>query len=167
MPPLPFLRTIKQVPQKGLVKTTAMVLALAIKGGNEKLKYLPKKTIACVNNSKMYLYPRQGGINYDLYLYKKREPMCTDFLIHSSILKEGDVVLDIGANIGYYVLIESKLVGKTGQVYAVEPVTSTFELMQKNLQLNGLTNVSASNFAFGEKDGESEIYVCNESNFAL
>jgi FkbM family methyltransferase len=164
MPPLPLLRTIKQVPQKGLVKTTAMVLALAIKGANEKLKYLPKKTIAYVNNSKMYLYPRQGGINYDLYLYKKREPLCTDFLIHSRVLKEGDVVLDIGANIGYYVLIESQLVGKTGKVYAVEPVTSTFELMQKNLQLNSLTNVSASNFAFGEKDGESEIYVCNESN---
>lgn len=141
-----------------------MVLALAIKGANEKLKYLPKKTIACVNNSMMYLYPRQGGINYDLYLYKKREPLCTDFLIHSHILKEGDVVLDIGANIGYYVLIESQMVGKTGKVYAVEPVTSTFELMQKNIQLNDLTNVSASNFAFGEKNGESEIYVCNESN---
>jgi FkbM family methyltransferase len=164
MAPLPFLRTVKQVPQKGLVKTTAMVLALALKGANEKLKYLPKKTIACVNNSKMYLYPRQGGINYDLYLYKKREPLSTDFLIHSRILKEGDVVLDIGANIGYYVLIESQLVGKAGKVYAVEPVTTTFELMQKNLQLNDLTNVSASNFAFGEKDGESEIYVCNESN---
>ncbi|MGA2680772.1 MAG: FkbM family methyltransferase [Candidatus Bathyarchaeia archaeon] len=164
MPPLPFLRTVTQVPQKGFVKTTAMVLALALKGANEKLKYLPKKTIACVNNSKMYLYPRQGGINYDLYLYRKREPLCTDFLIHSCILKEGDVVLDIGANIGYYVLIESQLVGKTGKVYAVEPVTTTFELMQRNLQLNGLTNVAASNFAFGEKDGESEIYVCNESN---
>lgn len=161
---LPFLRTIKQTPQNGVVKTTAMVLALALKGANEKLKYLPKKTVATVNNSKMYLYPRQGGINYDLYLYKKREPLCTDYLIHSGVLKEGDVVLDIGANIGYYVLVESQLVGKTGKVYAVEPVTSTFQLLKNNIELNNLRNVSASNFAFGEKDGESEIYVCNESN---
>ena len=161
---VPFLRTIKQVKQNGLVKTSSRVLALGFKYLNEHVKYLPEKTIATVNNSKMFLYPRQGGINYDLFLYKKREPLCTDFLIHSSILKEGDAVLDIGANVGYYVLIESKMVGKTGRVYAVEPVTSTFELLKNNLHLNNLTNVSPFNFAFGEKDGESEIYVCNESN---
>lgn len=161
---VPFLRTVKQVKQNGLAKTSSRVLALGFKYLNEHVKYLPESAVTTVNNSKMYLYPRQGGINYDLFLYKKREPLCTDFLIHSSVLKEGDVVLDIGANIGYYVLIESRLVGKKGRVYAVEPVTSTFELMKKNLQLNNPTNVYPYNFAFGEKDGESEIYVCNESN---
>jgi FkbM family methyltransferase len=141
-----------------------MILAIGLKRAGERIKYLPEKTVTKVNNSKMFLFPRQMGINYDLFLYKKREPLCTDFLIHSAILKEGDTVLDIGANIGYYVLIESQLVGKTGKVYAVEPVTSTFQLMQNNVKLNNLGNVSAFNFAFGEKVETSEIYVCNESN---
>ena len=89
---------------------------------------------------------------------------CAPISFSAHILREGDTVLDIGANVGYYVLIESQLVGKTGKVYAVEPVTSTYEMLKKNLQLNNFTDVSAFNFAFGEKDGESEIYVCNESN---
>ncbi|MGO8807164.1 MAG: FkbM family methyltransferase [Candidatus Bathyarchaeia archaeon] len=161
---VPFSRTIKLARHNGLAKTSSMILAIALKRVGERIKYLPEATITRINNSKMFLFPRQGGINYDLFLYKKREPLCTEFLINSKILKEGDTVLDIGANIGYYVLIESQLVGKTGKVFAVEPVTSTFQLMENNVRLNNLKNVSAFNFAFGEKVETSEIYVCNESN---
>ncbi len=85
-----------------------------------------------------------------LFLYKKREPICTDFSNQSAFLKEGDVVLDIGANIGYYVLLEYQLIGKSGRIYAIEPVYNNFELLQKNLRLNNLKNVSAFQFAFGE-----------------
>jgi len=162
---VPFLRTIKLTKQNGLGKTASMILGIALKYATERIVYLPEKSIVEVNNSKMILSPRQGGINYDLYLYKKREPLCTDYLIQSHILKEGDVALDLGANIGYYVLIESKLVGETGKVYAVEPVTTTFNLMEKNLRINKLKNVSTYNFAFGDKVEESEIFVCNESNW--
>jgi len=142
-----------------------MILGISLKQVNERLKYLPENSVVKVNNAKMLLSPRRGGINYDLYLYKKREPLCTDYLIKSCILREGDAALDIGANIGYYVLIESQLVGKTGKVYAVEPVTTTFKLMEKNVKLNNLENVSTFNFAFGEEEYTSVIYVCNESNW--
>ena len=82
----------------------------------------------------------------------------------SGIIKEEDVVLDIGANIGYYVLIESQLVGVNGKVYAVEPVQGNVDLLKKNVHLNNLENVAISQLAIGECNEESEIYVSNFSN---
>ena len=160
----PFQRTIRQTKEKGFVSTASMILVLSLRRILERLKYFPENTIVEVNNCKMFLLPRKGAIHRELFSYKKREPICTDYLIHSGILNEGDVVLDIGANIGYYVLVESQLVGKSGKVYAVEPVCGNFELLQKNVQLNNFTNVSTFQFAFGEKDGKSEIYVSDKSN---
>jgi hypothetical protein len=71
------------------------------------VRYYPKAATVEVNESKMKLFPREGGINYDLYLHRKREPICTDCLRISGVLQDGDIVLDIGANIGYYVLIQT------------------------------------------------------------
>lgn len=131
------------------------------------LKYLPKgSVIVTVNNSKMILYPKKGTIHRDLYLYKKRECICTDHLIHDGIIKEGDVVLDAGANIGYYTLIESKLVGTKGTVYAVEPVKSTIELLKINVKLNNLKNVKIYQLAFGGQNRESTVYVSSASNLS-
>ena len=167
---LPFHKTIKQANEKGFVKTVFMLLALSLskKSVLPHLKHIPESAIVEVNKSKMLLFPRKGGINcihFDLFLYKKREPNCTDYLMHSGVLKEGDVVLDIGANIGYYVLIESQLVGKSGKVYAVEPVRSNFELLERNVQLNNLKNVSTFQFAFGDEDAKSgTIYVSDKTN---
>jgi FkbM family methyltransferase len=165
--PVPFFRTIKQARKNGFVKTTSMLLVLSLRSVLAKLKYLPKTAIVEVNNSQMFLLPRKSDINQDLFVYKKREPICTNYLIHSGILKEGDVALDIGANIGYYVLIESQLVGKKGHVYAVEPVLSTFKQMQKNVRLSNSTNVSTFQLAFGaERKEKSEIYVSGKSNLS-
>ena len=160
----PFYRTFKQAKVKGFTKTVFAILAILLKRLLSPVKIIPEKSIVQVNDSKMLLYPIKGAIYEDLFLYKKREPLCTDYLMHSGVIKEGDVVLDIGANIGYYVLIESQLVGEKGKVYAVEPVRSNFELLEKNVQLNNLKNVSTFQFAFGEKDAKSEIYVTDKSN---
>jgi FkbM family methyltransferase len=160
----PFYRTFKQAKVKGFTKTIFSILAILLKRILNPVK-IPEKSVVQVNDSKMLLYPKKGAIYEDLFLYKKREPLCTDYLMHSGVLKEGDIVLDIGANIGYYVLIESQLVGEKGKVYAVEPVRSNFELLEKNVQLNNLKNVSTFQFAFGEKDAKSEIYVSDKSNW--
>ena len=167
---LPFYKTIKQAKTKGFVKTVFMLLALSLSKRSilPYLKHIPESAIVEVNKSKMLLFPRKGGINcihFDLFLYKKREPNCTDYLMHSNVLKDGDIVLDIGANIGYYVLIESQLVGKSGKVYAVEPVRSNFELLERNVQLNNLKNVSTFQFAFSDEDAKSgTMYVSDKNN---
>jgi FkbM family methyltransferase len=144
-----------------------MLLAIVMQQAKEhihNLKWFPESAIVEVNNSKMLLLPRQGAIHQDLYEYKKREPLCTDYLLNSTTLKKGDTVLDIGANIGYYVLVESQLVGQTGKIYAVEPVSRNFRMLKTNVHLNKLKNVSTYRYAFGGETADSEIYVSDKAN---
>lgn len=60
-------------------------------------------------------------------------------------MSEGDTFIDIGAHIGYYSMVASRLVGDAGKVISFEPTPSTFGLLQKNLQQKG--NVKLENLA--------------------
>jgi FkbM family methyltransferase len=153
------------VRKRGFKKTVSIIIAVLLKNLLLNLRYLPKNgVIVEINNSKMLLFPKNGAIQLDLFLHKKREFTCTDYLMSSGTIKGDDVVLDIGANIGYYVLVEARLVGVNGKVYAVEPVQGNVDLLKKNVRLNNLENVAISQLAIGECNGESAIYVSNFSN---
>ncbi len=78
-------------------------------------------------------------------------------------VKKGDVVLDIGANIGYYTLIFAKLVGKKGKVFAFEPEPTNFSLLKKNVEVNGYKNVVLVQKAVLNKIGKLNLYL-NEDN---
>ncbi len=81
----------------------------------------------------------------------------TDLL--KKILQSDDVVIDIGANVGWYTVLISKIVSR-GHCFAVEPVPMMFQRAQENCRINGLTgNVTLSNLALGEKDGSVELYT--------
>ncbi|MGD6808534.1 MAG: FkbM family methyltransferase [Candidatus Bathyarchaeia archaeon] len=125
-------------------------------------RYAPEKAIRKVNGYQMVLHPRLGGIHYDLFHYGAREPFTTQLL--SKTLHSGDVVLDAGANIGYYALLESQKVGSKGFVYAVEPVKSNFCLLQQNIALNRFRNVEACNLAFGNRTGDAQIFLSDVPN---
>jgi FkbM family methyltransferase len=62
-------------------------------------------------------------------------------------LREGDIYVDIGANIGYFSLLASRCVGSGGRVISVEADPVTFKALKKNLELNGCRNVLARNIA--------------------
>jgi FkbM family methyltransferase len=57
-------------------------------------------------------------------------------------LKHGDTFLDIGANLGYFTLMASHLVGREGRVIAFEPVTEIYKYVLKNIEINSLSNVT-------------------------
>lgn len=65
-------------------------------------------------------------------------------------LRAGDLVIDIGANVGYYTLLASRAVGDTGQVIAIEADPVTFARLSENLALNDCKNVIARNVAATE-----------------
>lgn len=68
-------------------------------------------------------------------------------------LKPGMTFVDIGANIGYFSVMASKLVGDQGRVIGVEPYPYNIKLLQKNISLNGCTNVEVLPFALTDKKG--------------
>jgi FkbM family methyltransferase len=68
----------------------------------------------------------------------------------------GKLVADVGANIGLFSILAAYNGAK--EVYAFEPVRETFEILQKNVQVNGLGNVIRPiNKAIGEKNYATEI----------
>jgi FkbM family methyltransferase len=89
------------------------------------------------------------------------EPFATKCV--KKIIKKGDVVLDIGANIGYYTLIFAKLVGNSGKVFAFEPEPKNFALLVKNIEINGYKNIICVKKAVSDENGTIKLYL-SESN---
>lgn len=67
------------------------------------------------------------------------EPGVTRVL--DSLIEPGMVVVDVGAHIGYYTLFAAQKVGPTGKVYAFEPAPSNYDVLMKNVTINGYQNV--------------------------
>ncbi len=65
----------------------------------------------------------------------------------SKKVRPGFRVVDIGAHIGYYTLLLSRLVGANGHVFSFEPVSTNFEFLSENVRLNNCTNVEPINRA--------------------
>ena len=79
------------------------------------------------------------------------EPHVTD--VFKKHLKPGMKVLDIGANIGYFSILAAKLVGDTGQVFAIEPNMENCKLLQASKDLNKLDQLLILQFAAGHTTG--------------
>ena len=76
----------------------------------------------------------------DLYhIYPKRERYILDY--HFNNLKNGDIYIDAGANIGFYTILASKLVGVSGKIIAIELIPENMEILKINCQLNNIDNV--------------------------
>ena len=85
--------------------------------------------------------PAERAIPFNAY-----EPRITQSFL--TILREGDVVFDVGAWIGYYVLLAAK---KADRVIAIEADETNCERIRRNLNLNMFSNVIIMNVAAGEK----------------
>ena len=84
-------------------------------------------------------------------------------LLLESLLKEGDVVFDVGANIGWYTLVSSKMVKRIGRIYAFEPEPINFSLLSKSVACNAFQNVELFNCCIADYDGEVKLFL-NEDN---
>ncbi len=126
-------------------------------------RYSDKKEILkTVNGYKMVLYPHKKGVHKDLLIHPTREPESTNFL--KTKVKDGDVVLEAGANIGYYALLSAKYVGKKGFVYCVEPSSENYEFLKRNKEINNLKNMELRKMALGDKNGEETLNLFEGGN---
>lgn len=88
------------------------------------------------------------------------EPIITDLIKRE--VKEGDVVVDVGAHIGYYTLIFAELVGEKGKVYAFEPDPDNFDILRKNVEVNGYKNVILEQKAVSNQRGIVRLFLGKE-----
>lgn len=76
----------------------------------------------------------------------------------------GYTVFDIGANVGYYTILASRLVGPQGMVAAFEPVPRNIDFLQEHISLNNAANVLVVPLACSDTPGTTSFYL--GSNFA-
>ena len=72
-------------------------------------------------------------------------------------LRAGDIVADVGANIGDVAIVCARTVGPRGTVHAFEPHPRVFGWLGQNVELNRLENVQLTNAALGERDGALDV----------
>lgn len=77
-------------------------------------------------------------------------------------LRNGDVFIDIGSNIGLYSLIASSFIGKEGSIYAIEPTPETFSRLKKNIALNNFKNINTLNFGLSNSENVVDFNTSND-----
>jgi len=132
-----YLRVIKKISRGkgyGKLKPIRFVLKLFDK--------LFRADVVMVLGHKMML-PKRGFDEYStLGVYGEFDTQTV-----KKYVTEGDYVVDVGAAIGYYTLILARAVGPNGKVFAFEPKKERFDLLKKNIELNGYHNVILENMA--------------------
>lgn len=102
-----------------------------------------------------------------IYLDKVYEPHITEYILRN--LRAGDTFIDIGANVGYYALMASILVGNKGVVIAFEPEKENFIRLMRNINLNKFANITYINKAVAREKGERvlNIHPLNEGGHSI
>lgn len=121
----------------------------------------------------LYVLSKLYFLTFNLGLLKRNELYEYPYFLRK-IIREGDVVIDIGANLGYLTKLFSKLVKEEGKVYAVEPVEPVLRVLRRNTKRLG--NVHIYPYALGSEDktiflgNDTRIkkgFIASGSNFIL
>jgi FkbM family methyltransferase len=80
-------------------------------------------------------------------------------LVHflDGVAMPGMVCVDVGANVGYFSLFMAKKVFPNGKVYSFEPTRQTYEVLDRNVRLNGFFNVEPSDIALSDVSGRVQL----------
>ena len=107
-----------------------------------------------VFGNKLFLSKKGLGLSVSHYgTYEELEAK-----IMEEKIETGNIVVDIGANIGLHTLNMARIVGNTGQVFAFEPDPSNFEILKKNVKINNYKNIILEQKAVGDKHGRVTLY---------
>src|SRR2546428_696175 len=119
---------------------------------------------AFVRTSGFYIFlnPADLVISFNIYATGFWEPRET-LLLHR-LLSEESIVVDVGANIGWFTLYSP---GKGKQVHAFEPEPTSLELLRKSIARNEFSNVQLNAHALGERQGLTTLFLADGSNKGL
>ena len=118
------------------------------------------RVIRNVQGYKMLLDISKKGIHRHLFLHGNHEPECT--IAFKKMLSKDSRVIDIGANIGYYALMEAQVAQK---VYAIEPEPKNLELLRENIRLNSYdSRIEVHELAISDTDGKTWLDISEYPN---
>jgi FkbM family methyltransferase len=103
------------------------------------------------------------GGSYLQYLTGDVEPEIQSTL--ARLLQPGQVVYDVGANIGFFTIICARLVGSAGRVYAFEPMPDSAATLRHNVALNSLDNTIVVEKAASSATGKATLLISEWSAF--
>lgn len=122
-----------------------------------------------IQGNRMQLDLNDNGISRDLFLYGVREQVGARILQHElerlSGEQESPLVVEVGANIGYFALIEMDALGDDTELIAFEPDDRNIDLLETNLMLNDrLESVRIEHSAVGSECGTAQLQISSHSN---
>jgi FkbM family methyltransferase len=107
---------------------------------------------------------KRDAVGRGLYRRKVHEPDLTKLLLTRFANSRERNFIDVGANIGYFSCLLSKLAGPAGKVLAIEPEPQNLKLLEQNLEINHLTNVVVHPCALGTSEGSAMLGLYKPSN---
>ncbi len=113
--------------------------------------------------SVMYLDIFDKGLHRKLILKGIREVEHVNQI--NGNIKPGMIGIELGANIGYFALIEARLVGEKGLIYCIEPEPNNVKLLKKNIAANKLGDrMKVFRYLVGDHNGMEKLYLSEFAN---
>jgi FkbM family methyltransferase len=149
-----------------LIKKISIILELKkhVKNWRTPILYyfgLRKKggVIEFKNGVKCMIRNKSDSIAFFEVFFLNTNNFLDDFMI-----KGKDIVIDIGAHIGYFSIYSSQK-AKNGKIFAFEPYNESYEMLIKNLRINHINNVIVQNLGVTKKSGMDSLYL--RKNYAI
>ncbi|MFE7131940.1 FkbM family methyltransferase [Streptomyces sp. NPDC057638] len=136
--------------------------ALAARYLNPQLRDAPRRSVVETRYGARFAVDTQDLIQRYLYLFGVWEPHMTSWLRNR--LRPGDGFIDVGANIGYFSVLASQLVGRTGRVVAVEASPVYHARIMQNARLNADVDIRVVNTAVSDKDETLTFVLASSHN---
>ena len=112
------------------------------------LRLIPAQMVLPIVHGKLWGYRWiVGSSNHGCWLGTYEYAKQQKFI---QLVREGMIVYDIGAHVGFYTLLASVLVGAEGSVTAFEPLPVNLELLYKHLEINQVQNVTVVEAALSD-----------------
>ncbi|MCC3769391.1 FkbM family methyltransferase [Streptomyces sp. UNOC14_S4] len=129
---------------------------------NSYLKGHPRRHVIRTRSGDRFIVDTIDLIQRYLYLFGVWEPHMTRWLQRR--LRPGDTFVDVGANVGYFSLLASRLVGEQGRVVAIEASPTVHESLLRHARLNACRNLRTVNAAVSDGQGTLTVVLASNHN---
>src|SRR4030067_2261687 len=84
---------------------------------------------------------------------------------YKNVLNRGSIIFDVGANIGIYSLLASKIVGNASRIYSFEPSEWAYNRLIENIKLNNFKNINTYKLGISNKEGTVIFHKCEDDAY--